>query len=184
MKSLKHRKRYKLGLTDYYHREKMLKNYDKVIRVYLKKKRNYYCASLIETPVLNKPDKVALYLESRWFQNIEKKALKNTLYDAYLFGCLMGAQIIERDLLINKKNFILDLGRNKKRIFSTFLLGLSKTLGQKSLQDFGCKILFSEAKLKIKLGLSKLGVYDKIEGRSSNQFNLIKNKKIKKTYTF
>jgi len=143
MKSLKNRIRYREGKTDYYCREKLLKDYDHVYRINMGKKENYYWASLGYTNDITTSDRNIKYSESRWLENINNtQEYMNNRKSSYIFGCYYAKTLNQyfktetlnthyNSLIKDPKSFmILSLGIRKSIVFYPFLIGLYRTLDQ------------------------------------------------------
>lgn len=112
--------------TDYRHRYKMLKNYEKIYRLTFLKKNNYCVAGLYQTYDPAQSDKCLFCFDSRFFN------LKTNLKDNYAFGLLVAEKI---NYLKNKsklfdvnKFIVLDLKKHKNIIYSEFVRALKEKL--------------------------------------------------------
>lgn len=134
--TIKSTKRYKMDLTNYYHRKKMLTNYEQIYRLTFLKKNKYVCSGLYETKSPDRPDFAHFYLESRFFiKDTNSKILSKNLTDNAIFGNIVGKKINE--LLAAKKiaakRIALDLGGHKKIIYKPFIDGVFEALNNKQL---------------------------------------------------
>ena len=124
MKSLKHRVRSKKGVTDYYHRMKMVSSYSDFLRIRFGRKNNYFFTGLYQTKNPGAPDLCYTYLESRWLRKQDQVLLHN-VETSYIFGAFYAKKL---NSMVIDKPMILDLGRQKKISYRLFLYGLLNNL--------------------------------------------------------
>ena len=144
--------RYKLGITDYKHRLKMLKNYQNLLRIYLGKKNNYYLCGFYQTLDPKKGDVCYGYYESRWLE-FKGENLTSNQRSLKLFGTLIAQELINKDIVHNftSKKIILDFGgRRKKLSFKPFLEGLGSKLTDNLKKNFRANLVF-DRELEVQL---------------------------------
>lgn len=129
--TVKTRNRYLQRKTNYYHRYKMLKNYENIYRLLFLKKNHFCIAGVYQTTHPGQPDIAKLYLESRYFN------LKRNLKDTFQFGKIVAQNLnmlFEKKVLNPEKTLILDLKNHKKIVYKEFIAGIHEVLN-KNIQN-------------------------------------------------
>lgn len=132
MKSVNNRQRAKKGRTDYYHRKRLLTQYQNYTRVRFGKKLNYYYVGLYQTEDPSRPDRCLFYAESRWIR-CNGQTVHTNLNTSFEFSRLCALKFNELNL---ERDLILDLSRRKRIQYKPFLFGLLQNLSPQLRQRF------------------------------------------------